>query len=102
MVALSVTTGVGGCWWPIYSREILGVAPHCQLTNIAPSSASIALDSTFFIVVYSTWMFPMSGGGLWGGVGGLNFLVPPALLLYPGSDKKDLLLYMWRFIPLVL
>ena len=28
LVALSVTTGVRGCWWLISSREILKSAPH--------------------------------------------------------------------------
>ena len=67
MVALPVTTGVGSCWWPISSRGIIRAAPRLHLTNYAPSYSSIALVRTFFFVVHSTWISPLSVGGVLGG-----------------------------------
>ena len=67
LVALCMTNGVGGCWWPISSREILRAVPIWKLTNNSPSSDSIELSRKLFIVVHSTWMSTLSGGGLWGG-----------------------------------
>ena len=67
LVALSVTTGAGGFYWPISSRAVLNVDPCKQLTNDASSSASIALSITLLIVMHSTWMGPVSGGSSWGG-----------------------------------
>ena len=66
LVAMYVTTSVGGFWWPIYSRKIPRADPSLQLTKNAPSSASIALARKFFIVVHSMCMGPLSGRGLWG------------------------------------
>ena len=63
LVALYVTTGVGGWWCPISYRAIIRAASRRQFTNNAPSSASIALSRTFFVVVHSTCIGPFRGGG---------------------------------------
>ena len=58
-----VPTVVGG---PFLIRGIIRVAPRYHLTNNDPSSAFISLARTFFILVHSMWMVPLSGGVLWG------------------------------------
>ena len=73
LVALSVTTGVSGCWWPIYYGAVLMAAPHQKLINNSPNYASIALARKFFIVLHSTWMGLLSGWGLWGGFSGFVY-----------------------------
>ena len=61
-VDLSVTTGVGGFWWTIYLRDFKSDPPHWQFENIPPSSDSIAMEMTLFIVVHLMWIGPFSGG----------------------------------------
>ena len=58
----SVATGVSGCWWPIYTRDVLMAVALWQFSNNPPNSASVADTMTFLIILHSTHTGPFWGG----------------------------------------
>ena len=60
--ALSVATGIGGCWWPIYAKTVIMDINYWQFSYNPPNSASIADAMKFLIVLYSTCTGPFYGG----------------------------------------
>ena len=58
---LYVSTGVGGCWWTIYDREVLMDVALCQFSNNFPNSASGADTITLLIILHSTCTRTFSG-----------------------------------------
>ena len=61
-VVFSVSTGVGGCWWPIYVRAVLIDVAFRKFSNNPPNSDSVADATTFLIMLHSTCTGPFSGG----------------------------------------
>ena len=84
----SVSTGVGGCWWPIYARSILVDFAFWQFSNNPPNYDSVDDARTFLIMLHSTCTGPFSGGIYC--IGMLDFSpskkYPPALLCASGYD----------------
>ena len=71
----------------------------------APSSAFIVLARTFLMVVCSTWPCPLIDGCLRGDLLGyldamMRYRNTPTLLLASGSERKEVLLWICRIIPL--
>ena len=58
---LSVSTGVGGCWWPIYDRAIITDVAFWKFSNNPPNYASVADAIKFLIVLHFTCTGPFSG-----------------------------------------
>ena len=50
----SVSTGVGGCEWPISARALQMDVAFWQFSNNFPNSASIADAVTYFMIMHST------------------------------------------------
>ena len=59
---LSVSTGVGGCGWPISTREFLMDVYFWKFSNNPPNSASMADAMTFLVILNYTYNGPFSGG----------------------------------------
>ena len=57
-----VATGVGGCRWPIYARDVLIEVAFLQFSNNPPSSDYVSYTMTFLIMLHSTCTVPLSGG----------------------------------------
>ena len=55
---LAVTTGVGGCGWPIYAREVLVDVLFRQFTTNPPNSIYVADAMTFIIILHYTCTGP--------------------------------------------
>ena len=87
-VVLSVSTGVGGCWWPIYARSVLMDVAFCQYSISPPNYASVANSITFLIMLHYKCTGPNTGGivciGVWYFFPREKY--PPALLRASGSD----------------
>ena len=85
---LSVATGVGGCWWTIYSRAIIMDVAFWKFSNNSPNSASVADAMTFIIILHSTCTGTFTGGIDCHGVLGFGprKKYPPALLRASGSE----------------
>ena len=85
---LSVSTGVGGCWWPIYARALLIDINFWKFSKNPPNYASMDDAITFLIMLYSTCTGPFYGGISCISVldFGLKKKYPPALLCAYGSD----------------
>ena len=49
---LSFSTGVVGCWWPIYDRAVLMAVAFWQYSNNSPNSASMDDANTFLIILH--------------------------------------------------
>ena len=85
---LSAATGVGGYWWPISDRAVLIEVDLWQFSNNPPSSASVADDIKFFLMLHYTCTGPFYGSIYWIGV--FNFghrkKYPPTVLRASGSD----------------
>ena len=58
---LSVGTGVGGCEWPIYAREVCTDVAFWQFSNNPPNSDSVADARTFLTILYYTCTGPFYG-----------------------------------------
>ena len=58
-VELSVCMGVGPCWFPIYSNEVISTSPSLELMNRPPNSASAAYSITFFKMAATTNNSPL-------------------------------------------
>ena len=85
---MSVATGVGGFWWPIYARAVLVAVAFRQFSNNPPNSASVDDAITFLIMLHSTCTGPF-----WGGIDCIGVLdfgprkkYPPSLLCASGSE----------------
>ena len=50
---VSVTTGVGGCVWPISDRAVCTDVEFLQFPNNPPNYASLADVMTFLIILFS-------------------------------------------------
>ena len=58
-VELYVCIGVGPCWCPIYSNEVLSNSPSLSLMNRPPNSASAAEAITCFKMAANTNTDPL-------------------------------------------
>ena len=58
-VELYVCIGVGPCWCPIYSNEVLSNSPSLSLMNRPPNSASAAEAITCFKMAATTNTAPL-------------------------------------------
>ena len=59
---LYVATGVGGYWWPIYSKAVFMDVAFWKFSNNPPNSTSVADAITFLIIMHSTCTGPFLGG----------------------------------------
>ena len=59
--AWSVATGIGGCWWNIYAREVHMDVAFWQFSNNLPNSSSVVDAMTFLIRMNSACTGPFSG-----------------------------------------
>ena len=84
----SVSTGVGGCWWPISVRDVLMDVAFWQFSNNPPNSDSVADAITFLIMMHSACTGPFSRGIYCIGVFyfGTSKKYPLALLRPSGSE----------------
>ena len=85
---MSVATGVGGCWWPIYSRASLMDVAFWKFSSCTPKYDSVANAITSIIMLHSTCT-----GTFYGGIDCISVLdfgprkkYPPDLLRASGSD----------------
>ena len=87
-VPLTISTGVGGCWWPISARVVLMYVFFWKFSNNPPNYLSVDDAITFLIMLNYTCTDPFSGGISCIGV--LDFgrrkKHPLALLRASGSD----------------
>ena len=85
---LSVSTVVGGCEWPIYSRSVCMDVAFWKLSNNITGYASVAYAMTFLIVLNYTCTGPFSEGIYFISVLGFcpRKKYPPALLSASGSE----------------
>ena len=85
---MSVTTSVGGCWWPIYAMAVIMDVSFWQLSNNPLNSVSVADSITFLTMLHYTCTGPFSG--VISCIGVLDFFTrkkyPPALFRASGSD----------------
>ena len=85
---LSVATGVGGCYFPIFAKSVRMKVAFWKFSNRPPNYASVADAITFLVMLHSTCTGPLSVGISCIGV--LDFVprkkYPPALLCASGSD----------------
>ena len=58
----SIVTGVGGCWWPNYSRDVIVDVTFWDFSNNHQNSASVADAMTFLIMLHSTRTGKFYGG----------------------------------------
>ena len=82
---LSVSTSVGGFWWPIFTRAVLMDVALWKFLNNPLNSASVADAITFLIIPCYTCTGPFSGGIACIGVFDRK-KYPPDLLRASGSD----------------
>ena len=61
-VVLSTWIGVGGCGWPISSRQMRRGMASLAERKAEPISASAAELITFFMILESTWITPLERG----------------------------------------
>ena len=58
----SVSTGVGGCWWPISIRDVTVDVDFWQFSNNPPNSASVDDATAFLMMLHSTCTGQFLGG----------------------------------------
>ena len=61
-VPLTISTGVGGCWWPISARVVLMYVFFWKFSNNPPNYISVDDAITFLIMLNYTCTDPFSGG----------------------------------------
>ena len=59
---LYIATGVGGCWWPIYDRDVLMDVTFWKFSNNPPNSVSMAYAITSIIILHSKCSRQFGGG----------------------------------------
>ena len=84
---LYVSTGVGGCWWPIFNRAIRMDVAFWKFSNNPTNSAFVADAITFLIMMHYTCT------GIF--LGGIDCIG----VFYFGTRKN---IYQLCFVPLVL
>ena len=62
VAVLSVATGVGDRWWPIYARAVLVDVALWKFSNNPTNSDSVADAMKFLIMLHYTCTGPFSGG----------------------------------------
>ena len=81
-----IATGIGGCEWPIYAREVRMDVTFRQFSNHPPNSASLSDSMIFLIMLYYKWTDTFSGGIYCIGVMDFGHIKKPALPRESGSD----------------